>query len=98
MGFAFVLDQGKVREEWVERSQPADPFSGLGDFEIASESFEMLQAREAERVWRERALAAEMSLRLIAAWLPAKKTPKKDLDKYVRMSREEALSRLGLEL
>lgn len=78
--------------------QPVDPFDGLGDFEISQESVELMQAREDARMWQERALAAEMSLRLIAAWLPFKKTAKKDLEKYVQMSREEAYSRLGLQI
>ena len=71
-----------------------DPFDGQGDFNHHPLERELATMREAERVWRERALRAELSLMLVAAWLPTKKVSKADLEKTVRMIRREVEERL----
>ena len=78
-----------------ELDPPPDPFQGMGDFDIHPLAAENFALREAERVWRERAIKAELSLTLIAAWLPAKKTPAKELQKLVQMVRSEVEERLA---
>lgn len=62
-----------------------DILDGRGDFEVTPESFEMAQLREAERMWRERALAAEGTLRQVRLALsqPLKKCKKADLEKLI---------------
>ncbi len=79
-------------EREVQPKQPADPFDGLGDFEIAPESFEMMQLREGERMWRERALAAEMNIRQVEAVLcrPLKKYSKADLLRLIGIAMDAA--------
>lgn len=92
-----MLDAVRVRNgltsgQVITLPQPADPFDGLGDFAIAPESFEMMQARVGERLWRERALAAEMNIRQVEAVLcrPLKKYSKAELLRLIGIAVDAA--------
>lgn len=74
--------------------QPDDPFDGLGDFEYSSESFEMMQLREAERIWRDKALAAESCLHQALHVLdrPLKHYKKADLLRLIGIAQDTLLA------
>jgi hypothetical protein len=83
---------GTILDRLIHAVEPADPFDGLGDFEVEPESFELMQARVAERMWRERALAAEMTTRQVEAVLsrPLKKYSKADLLRLIGIAVDAA--------
>lgn len=72
----------------------ADPFDGLADFEYSPESFEMMRLREAERVWRDTALAAQSCLHQALHVLdrPLAKYKKADLLRLIGIAQDTLLA------
>lgn len=71
-----------------------DLFEAMADFEIHPLAFELWKAREAERVWRDKALAAESCLHQALHVLdrPLSKYKKADLVRLVGIAQDTLLA------
>lgn len=87
------VSDGLTNRQVITNETP-DPFDGLGDFEYAPESFEMMQLREAERIWRDKAFAAESCLHQALHVLdrPLTKYKKADLLRLIGIAQDTLLA------